>query len=271
MASECNILVWSVDRCCETPRGELWRSSLDGLLTGCTDRRVVATTRNSVALAVPMYVVGRRPISLMATLTYDVPQVIEAEVRYAVRHEYAQTAVDVIARRCRLSFLNAQAALGVLPRVVEIMAEDLNWNHSRQQAEIDRAIKFLATMGLPPGIEPPSLKTRSLVGWFWALLGFAPQTSTGARTLRAAREMVYSRAQFEAGEITTLRGAFAEWVQRRPAAEDKTHLARADVIGLIKSLKGYEGVSQEDYEYVLAETGFTGKPDFNFDEFIEVW
>ena len=191
-------------------------------------------------------------------------------MRYAVRHEYAQTAVDVIARRCRLSFLNAQAALGALPRVVEIMAEDLNWTHSRQQAEIDRATSFLASMGLPPGFDSPPLKTHSLLGKLWALLGLAPQASSLARTLRAAQEMVYSRAQFEAGEIAALRDAFTASLQHYPAAEDETQLGRADVIGLIKSLKEYEGVSQKDYEYVLTETGFADKSDFNFDEFVEV-
>lgn len=198
------------------------------------------------------------------------PQVIEAEVRYAVRHEYAQTAVDVIARRCRLSFLNAQAALGALPRVVEIMAEDLNWSHSRQQAEIDRATKFLASMGLPPGIEPPPLKTHSFMEKFWSLLGFTSRVSSEGGTLRTARGVVYSRAQFEAGEITALRDAFVTRTQQYPAVEDETHLGRADVFGLIESLKGYEGVSQKDYEYVLMETGFADKLDFNFDEFVEV-
>lgn len=191
-------------------------------------------------------------------------------MRYAVRHEYAQTAVDVIARRCRLSFLNAQAALGALPRVVEIMAEDLSWSRSRQQAEIDRATKFLASMGLPPGIEPPSLKTHGFMERFWSLLGLTGQVSSEARTLRAAREMVYSRAQFEAGEITALRDAFVARTQQYPAVEDETHLGRADVFGLIESLKGYEGVSHKDYEYALMETGFTDKPEFNFDEFVEV-
>ena len=198
-------------------------------------------------------------------------QVIEAEVRYAVRYEYAQTAVDVIARRCRLSFLNAQAALGALPRVVEIMTEDLDWSHSRQQAEIDRATEFLASMGLPPGIEPPPLRTHSVMEKFWSLLGFTGQISIEARTLRVAQEMVYSRAQFEAGEITALRDAFVARTQQYPAVEDETHLGQADVFGLIESLKGYEGVSRKDYDYVLTETGFAGKSNFNFDEFVEVW
>ncbi|CAB4065768.1 glpA [Lepeophtheirus salmonis] len=72
---------------------------------------------------------------------------IEAEVRYAIK-EYALTPVDVIARRLRLSFLNVQAAEEVLPRVVEIMAEELKWSEkskwgkdvnkrSRQKIHID--------------------------------------------------------------------------------------------------------------------------------------
>ena len=41
---------------------------------------------------------------------------------------------------------NAQAVFRALPRVVEIMAKDLGWNHSRQHPEIGRATKFLTNM-----------------------------------------------------------------------------------------------------------------------------
>lgn len=54
------------------------------------------------------------------------------QVRYAVR-EYAMTAVDLIGRRLRLAFLNTYAAEEALPRVVEIMAEELNWDKKEQQ------------------------------------------------------------------------------------------------------------------------------------------
>ena len=57
---------------------------------------------------------------------------IEAEVRYACR-EYAQKATDIIARRLRLAFLNAQAAHEALPRIVEIMAEELKWTAKEKQ------------------------------------------------------------------------------------------------------------------------------------------
>lgn len=60
---------------------------------------------------------------------------IDGEVRYAVRHEYAQTAVDVIARRTRLAFLNAQAALESLPKVIDIMAQELKWDSQRKDFE----------------------------------------------------------------------------------------------------------------------------------------
>jgi glycerol-3-phosphate dehydrogenase len=60
---------------------------------------------------------------------------IDGEVRYAVHHEYAQTAVDVIARRTRLAFLNAQAALEALPKVIDIMATELNWSSARKELE----------------------------------------------------------------------------------------------------------------------------------------
>lgn len=60
---------------------------------------------------------------------------IDGEVRYAVRHEYAQTAVDVLARRTRLAFLNSQAALEALPKVINLMAAELKWDAKRQDLE----------------------------------------------------------------------------------------------------------------------------------------
>ncbi|KAH6663404.1 mitochondrial putative glycerol-3-phosphate dehydrogenase [Halenospora varia] len=74
---------------------------------------------------------------------------IDGEVRYAVRHEYAQTAVDVIARRTRLAFLNAQAALEALPKVIDIMAGELKWDNKRKEVEWKDSVAFLESMGLP--------------------------------------------------------------------------------------------------------------------------
>jgi glycerol-3-phosphate dehydrogenase len=41
----------------------------------------------------------------------------------------------VLARRTRLAFLNANVALDALPRVIEIMAEELNWDEDRKKKE----------------------------------------------------------------------------------------------------------------------------------------
>lgn len=74
---------------------------------------------------------------------------IDGEVRYAVQCEYAQTAIDVLARRTRLSFLNAQAALEALPVVIDLMGEELQWSQARKDLEWTDSVHFLASMGLP--------------------------------------------------------------------------------------------------------------------------
>ena len=73
---------------------------------------------------------------------------IDGEVRYSVRHEYAQTAIDVLARRTRLAFLNAQAALEALPHVIDLMAQELRWDARRKEREWTDTVQFLASMGL---------------------------------------------------------------------------------------------------------------------------
>ena len=73
---------------------------------------------------------------------------VDGEIRYAVRHEYAQTAVDVLARRTRLAFLNAQAALESLPRIIDMMGEELDWSNERKKTEWKDAVNFLGSMGL---------------------------------------------------------------------------------------------------------------------------
>ena len=65
---------------------------------------------------------------------------IEADVLYAIK-EYACTAVDVIARRTSLAFLNVQAAEDALPRVIEIMAKELGWNKDEQK--VSKTMKHL--------------------------------------------------------------------------------------------------------------------------------
>ena len=79
-------------------------------------------------------IVGRR-------IHVDLPY-IDAEVKYACK-EYAATAVDVIARRLRLSFLNVQAAEEALPRVVQLMGDELGWDKKERTRQTEEAVKFL--------------------------------------------------------------------------------------------------------------------------------
>ncbi|VUC34532.1 unnamed protein product [Clonostachys rosea] len=85
---------------------------------------------------------------------------VDGEIRYACRHEHAQTAVDVLARRTRLSFLNAQAALEALPKVIDVMSEELGWDRRRQEIEWKESVSFLESMGLP---KPMLSATRKQV------------------------------------------------------------------------------------------------------------
>lgn len=73
---------------------------------------------------------------------------IDAEVTWACRREYACTAVDVIARRTRLSFLNAEASLEALPKVIDIMAREHKWSSREKERQFKAATTFLQSMGL---------------------------------------------------------------------------------------------------------------------------
>ncbi|KAI5784736.1 FAD dependent oxidoreductase-domain-containing protein [Geopyxis carbonaria] len=98
---------------------------------------------------------------------------IDGEVRYGVRHEYAQTAVDILARRTRLAFLNVNAALEALPTVIDVMATELNWDKGRKDKEWTDTLQFLVSMGLP---EKRVNTTRKEVE-AGAVMGWAAQTN----------------------------------------------------------------------------------------------
>jgi glycerol-3-phosphate dehydrogenase len=48
-----------------------------------------------------------------------------AMVRFAVRHEYARTVEDILARRHRMLFLNAALAAQQAPAVAEILQQEI--------------------------------------------------------------------------------------------------------------------------------------------------
>ena len=73
--------------------------------------------------------------ALSARLHPDLPY-IEAEVVWAVREEMARTVEDVLARRTRALFLNANAALAAAPRVAALMAAELGMDANWQEAQL---------------------------------------------------------------------------------------------------------------------------------------
>lgn len=73
---------------------------------------------------------------------------IGAEVVWAVRHEMARTVEDVLARRLRILFLNARAALQMAPEVARLMAAELRRDSQWQQAQRN-AFSSLASNYLP--------------------------------------------------------------------------------------------------------------------------
>lgn len=79
--------------------------------------------------------------SLNKTLLPHLPYT-EAEVVWAVQHEMARTVEDVLARRLRLLFLDAQAAMDAAPRVAQIMAGALHYPQEwvQQQVQSFRAL-----------------------------------------------------------------------------------------------------------------------------------
>ncbi|XP_047178606.1 glycerol-3-phosphate dehydrogenase SDP6, mitochondrial-like [Vigna umbellata] len=82
--------------------------------------------------------------SLGKRLAHGYPY-LEAEVAYCARNEYCESAVDFIARRTRLAFLETDAAQKALPRVIEILAKEHKWNDAKQKEELEKATEFLRT------------------------------------------------------------------------------------------------------------------------------
>lgn len=81
------------------------------------------------------------------------PGLTEAMVRYAVRHEYARDVEDVLARRSRLLFLDARAAVDAAEPVAEILADELGAAFDRPAAVA--AFVELARHYLPRGAVGP--------------------------------------------------------------------------------------------------------------------
>jgi len=73
---------------------------------------------------------------------------IMAQVVYGIRREYARTVSDVLSRRTRLAQVDVLAAYDAVPKIVDVMAEELDWTQERIQSEVKDAQVFLESCGL---------------------------------------------------------------------------------------------------------------------------
>jgi len=74
---------------------------------------------------------------------------LEAEVRFAVRFQYARKASDLLGQRTRLAFLNVQAAESAVDRIVELMGDELGWSQQEKTEQTVQAMDFLASFAGP--------------------------------------------------------------------------------------------------------------------------
>ena len=195
-------------------------------------------------------------------------------MRYAVRHEYALTAIDVLARRTRLSFLNAHAALDALPRIVDIMADELGWSYSERKRQISKAFQFLGSMGLPPSFMTsafiPEPEPRGMMEHMEKALwkaGTGVVHVFGFSTTESQK--LYGRSKFESGEVTALRNAFINTAQDGAVRELK--IKTGDILEILKDVTGYSEITKKELNYVLDEAGVKEQGyEVDLDQFIEV-
>lgn len=166
---------------------------------------------------------------------------LEAEVRYAVNNEYAFTAVDVLARRTRLSFLNSHAAKEALPRVISIMSAELGWDHARQRKEYDDSLKFLATMGLN--------KDETLANSKKSQAGFTPSPF---------------RASFRPKELAIYREAFSK------CDTDKDgHINYSNLHSVLEQ-SGFTQLTSAQLDQAVAKVNVNKSGSVEFYEFLEI-
>jgi glycerol-3-phosphate dehydrogenase len=84
-------------------------------------------------------------------LTIRDPGSHEDSAAWFARHEMARTVEDVLARRTRLLFLDARAALAKAPKVARELAEELGRDETWQQSQLT-AFKETAKHFMPPTI-----------------------------------------------------------------------------------------------------------------------
>ena len=100
---------------------------------------------------------GRRAVDVLATAGDDPELLAEfdagsgaigAELVFAVRHEFARTLADVLARRVLLAFEPGHG-LASVDRAAEILGAELGWDTDRRKEEIAEYQRWLSHLAIP--------------------------------------------------------------------------------------------------------------------------
>lgn len=148
------------------------------------------------------------------------------------------------------------------------MAEELGWNRIQKKDMTLRAIHFLGTMGLSDKAVAEAQQKSIAGASFLEKAGmWAMGCGGGYGGYGGGEGSVYSRAQFEAGEVEALKGAFAK---RARTVQGEDRVRKDEIMDLLKEVPGYEAIPPRDCSYVLEEAGYKNKNDMGFEEFVEV-
>jgi glycerol-3-phosphate dehydrogenase len=86
----------------------------------------------------------------------------EAEVIWAVTHEMARTVEDVLARRLRLLFLDAEAAMAAAPRVARLMREIMHQTEAWEAKQLQQFVQLARQYTIAPIHKESSPGTNPL-------------------------------------------------------------------------------------------------------------
>ena len=87
----------------------------------------------------------------------------EAEALWSIQKEMARTIEDVLARRLRLLFLDAAAAIEAAPKVAELLAKELHRDEDWKKDQIVQFIKLASQYLLEPYSNKTSKQEKSNV------------------------------------------------------------------------------------------------------------
>ncbi|MDR0729364.1 MAG: glycerol-3-phosphate dehydrogenase/oxidase [Prevotellaceae bacterium] len=99
-----------------------------------------------------------------ARLHKDYPHTV-AEVIWAVRREMARDVEDVLARRVRLLFLDARAAVEAAPLTARIIADELGYDKAWEQEQVEAFRQFARPWAVAAGGSGSSSSSSSSRSW----------------------------------------------------------------------------------------------------------